>query len=262
MCIKRYEGRETSLTAYGPGLLQYNWHTPFVVAPGVDAADALLNLRNLATTAGTFQVKGAYQTAAVRSDAPDAPVDFTAGYATTEGFKHQRQSLAITDKLLVRFGTVHNLSAAGSGRCDVTPTFSLNECGRILAAGRVVVNPGEATTGTDTNTYPVGDWGTTVAFDKVMGGFVVEDNLALNLKYQLVCRTAIDPSKPGPWVVVEAGWTTPAVGNSERNTTALALPAGANAASNFFLQWGIQVTRTGTGNPGAILRLVVAGTVT
>ena len=76
----------------------------------------------------------------------------------------------------------------------------------------------------------------------------------------LECRTAQDPRLPTAWVTCEAGWDIPAVGNSARNTGALSAPAGANATTNFLIQWGLAVRKKSgaAGNPRAEIAIAVA----
>jgi hypothetical protein len=243
--------------SFGTGTA-YLWLTDFVLLHGVDTADALVNVRN---RVGNWQGKPAYQLASVRAEVPDAPALFSVGaQITTEGFTHFRQSVLSTNKLLVRLGVGYS-NTAGTllGAADVGATFALRGCGAKLGRADVDMLAGEV--GTDINYYPVGDWSPTVNFNKVMAVYSVEDNESNHLEYQLVVRTANDVRSPNLWQTVEAAWANPTVPNSERNSTALSLPAGANATTNLMMQFGLAARKraAATGNPRAVIRVMVVG---
>jgi hypothetical protein len=226
-------------------------YTPWMLCHGMSQVDALVNLRSLV---GNFQAKPCYQTAPVRPALPDAPVLFSAGaYASAAGYTHWRETLGLTTKMYIRFGAnVGNSTGTGLGSGELSLSFVPDSCAKLVGQGRVEVNPGSMTT-TDLSYFPIGDFVPAIGVDKVMAGFVVLDNEATYLEYQLVCRSAKDPRAPNAWQTVEAAYANPAAGNSERNTTALSLPAGAALSSNLLVQFGVAARKKSgaAGNPRA-----------
>ncbi len=237
---------------------RYFWLTGWVRCHGVTTADFLVNFRDLV---GSAQVKPAYQTAAVIPELPDSPTVITAGsYVTTASFTHFRETLSLTSKYWIRFGVAaSNTSGVALGSGDVGMQVALDQVPVVLGMEQIVINPGQIS-GTDTNVFEVGEWSPTVGLDKVMAAIAVMDNLSTYLELSLHVRTCKVPSQPNSWVQVEAAWDNPASGNSVRNTTALSLPAGANASTNFLFQLGMGVRKKSgaAGNPRA---QVVVGAV-
>ena len=232
---------------------RYFWLTEWIRCHGLSVADFLVNFRDLV---GSPQVKPAYQTAAVLKELPDSPTVITNGsYVTTASFTHFRESLSLTTKYWIRFGVAaSNTSGVALGSGEVEQQVTLDQIPEVLGAERLVINPGQIS-GTDTNVFEVGEWSPTVGLDKVMAAIAVMDNLSTYLEVSLHVRTCKVPSQPNGWVQVEAAWDNPASGNSARNTTALALPAGANASTNFLFQLGLGVRKKSgaAGNPRAEL---------
>ncbi len=256
-CSKIIRPPGGTTVSFGTGTA-YLWLTDWMVLHGLNTADALLNVRN---RVGNWQGKPAYQLAAVRAEVPDAPALFSSGsMITTEGFTHFRQTTLSTTKLLVRLGVGYsNTAGTVLGMADVGATYAVRGCGGTLGRADLDLLPGEV--GTDINYYPVGDWGPTVDFDKVMAVFSVEDNESSYLEYQLVVRTANDVRSPNTWQTVEAAWANPSTPNSERNATALSLPVGANATTNLLMQFGVAARKKSgaAGNPRAQVRALVVG---
>ncbi len=229
---------------------RYTWFTGWVRNHGIATADLMVNVRNIV---GACQVKPCYQTAAALIDYPDAPTVITAGsYLTAAGFGHFRETLGLTSKYWIRFGVASsNTSGVALGTADVVDLkVAYVDRSAEVGRGRVVINPGQIS-GTDTNYFELGEWTPTVGIDKVMAAIVFLDNESTYSEHQLVCRSAIDPRSPNAWQTMEAAWSNPAAGNSVRNTTALSVPAGANATTNFLLQFGLAVRKKSgaAGNP-------------
>ena len=256
-CSKILNPRGDVVVVYGTGL-RYTWLTPWMVAQGISAADALINLQNVT---GNFQCKPCYQTAEVLQRYPDAPAVFpSASYTSTEGYNHFRQTTTLTGKFWVRFGVAaNNTSGAALGSAEVELQTSVSQCGQQIGTGVVTINAGMIS-GTDINYFTITDFSPTIGLDEIMAAFVVMDNESDYLEYQLVCRSANDPRAPNAWQTMEASWANPSSGNSKRNTGALSAPAGANVTSNFLLQIGVAVRKKSGagGNPRAELHVAVA----
>ena len=256
-CNKVLGPRGEVIVVYGTGV-RYTWLTPWMLAHGMTAADALLNLQNVT---GNWETIPASQTAAVLQTHPDAPAVFpSASYTSTEGYNHFRESTTLTGKYWVRFGVASkNSSGASLGSAEVEMQTAVAQCGDNVGTGTVSVNPGMIS-GTDINYFPITGFDATIGLDKVMAAFAVMDNESDYLEYQLVCRTANDPRAPNAWQTMEASWTNPSSSNTLRNTGALSAPAGANASSNFLIQFGVAVRKKSGagGNPRAELHVAIA----
>jgi hypothetical protein len=238
--------------------LRYFWFTDWMPMHGMDAADFLMNTRELV---GNWQGKPCYQTAAVLPEFPDAPAVITSGaYVASATLTHFRDTVSTTTKYWIRFGVACNLSSGlALGSAQVQLHAAPNQCMEQVGSGRIVINPGMVTT-TDINYFEVGGWAPTSGLNKVMAALVVMNNESTYLEAQLVCRTAQDPRFPNAWLTCEAGWDNPASGNSARNTGALSAPAGANVTTNFLVQWGLAVRKKSgaAGNPRAEIAITVA----
>jgi hypothetical protein len=221
-CNRTFKPKGSYLSTYAVSAT-YFWATEWTPVVGMSLADVNLLLRNVD---GNYTAKPVYQTAAVRPDNPDAPVAFVSGaYVNTAGYTQFHESLSITDKLLIRFGVGYkNSSGTALGGAWTEPTVAVRQCGRVVGRGAAIINPGMIS-GTDLNYFPIGQFQPCVGLDKVMGAFVVMDNESTYLEYQLVIRTAKDPQAPNAWQTCEAGYSNPAAGNSERNTTLLSDPS-------------------------------------
>jgi hypothetical protein len=228
---------------------RYVWRTDWIRAHGVGAADFAMNVRNVV---GSGQAKPCYQTAAVLTDYPDAPAVISTGsYVAAAGWTHYRETLSLTTKAWVRFG-VASSNSAGTALGSVEADLVVSVLNRAYEVGALVIDvrPGQIS-GTDINYFVLGDWSPTLGIDTMMAAVVVLDNDSTYSENGLFCRTAIDPMQPNAWQGVEAAWNNPASGSSVRNTTALSLPAGANAATNLLVQFALGVRKKSgaAGNP-------------
>lgn len=235
------------LTAKGDTIVVYStstryvWMSDWIRAHGVGTADFGLNVRNVT---GSAQAKPCYQTAAVLPDYPDAPAAITAGsWVTTAGWTHFRETLGLTTKAWVRFGVaVSNTAGTSLGSVEADLVTSVLTRAYEVGALTIDIRPGQIS-GTDVNYFVLGSWTPTLGFDTVMAAIAVLDNDGTYMENGLFCRTAIDPMQPNAWQGVEAAWNNPAAGNSVRNTTALSLPAGANATTNLLVQFALGVRK-------------------
>ncbi|MEQ1569633.1 MAG: hypothetical protein ABMA64_28620 [Myxococcota bacterium] len=251
--------RGVQLQTYSPNP-SYVWLTDFVLAAGLSLADVNLFLRSVS---GSFQAKPVYQTATVRAENPDTPTVFPVGALTSApGYTLFHQPLAFSGSLLVRFGLVYqNSSGTALGSAWADAPVAVRQCASVVASGRSLVQPG-ATSTTDVNYVPLGDFQPAVGLDKVMGAFVVLDNEGQHLEYQLAIRSAKDVRAPNPWFNAEGTvWSNPAVPNTERNTTSITLPTGVNLTNSMFFQMGLAYRKKSgaTGNPRAQISAVTAG---
>jgi hypothetical protein len=249
-CGRTFSGKDENVIVFST-TGRFVWFTDWMPLLGMTAADFQANLRNIV---GTWEAKPAYQTAAVLPELPDAGTVISAGaYEGTAKFAHWRETLGITNKYWIRFGMAcKNNSGFLLGSADVRLQVAPNQCVAMVGSGRWSINPAMLTT-TDVNYLELGGWTPTSGLDKFMAGLVVMNNESNYLETQIVCRTAQDPRQPNAWVTCEAGYDTPAAGNSVRNTGALTAPAGANVSTNFLIQWGLAVRKKSgaAGNPRA-----------
>ncbi|MCB9698728.1 MAG: hypothetical protein H6738_18245 [Alphaproteobacteria bacterium] len=256
-CNKLLNAKGDSIVVYGTST-RYTWTTGWMLVHGMGEVDVLLNVRDVT---GNWQGKPCYQTATALPELPDSPTVFSGGsYVSSAGFTHFRETLSITDKYWIRFGVAaSNTSGVNLGSAQVDMQVSHSQCGSQVALVKAVIHPGMIS-GTDTNVFEAGDFTPTIGFSKVMAAIVVMNNLSDYLEDQLFVRTANDPRAPNDWVACEAGWSNPASGNSQRNTTALSAPGGASVTSYLLMQFGIGARqKSGAGgNPRAEMYVAIA----
>lgn len=242
----------TSVTAaFYPGT---SWR-PITPIDEVDFAQNVLSID------GPGECKPGYQVAVARTDKVSGGTAITTGsYTSATGFLQYREALSSTSasNAFVRFGTMARLQAGQSGqsRILVETDVTMDTCGAVLGAKQIEVQP--FMSGVDDANTPVftlTDWAATLGVAKLKGIIIVMNNENTSFEYALLVRTCIDRSQPGAWVNLEAAYTNPATGNSERNTGELTIPAGANFSTRSWYQVGIGVRKKSgsTGNPRCML---------
>lgn len=257
-CVTVLPSVELSLHTYTT-TVQHVPTTDWVPALGVDAAAVALNLRNLT---GQFGGRPYYETADVSTDKPNAPTDFSAAVASSAGYTNYRQTLSITSSFWVRFGAAHaNASGTTLGTAEVGLQVTLQSCSRMFGTAQFSIHPGTVSS-SDINVFTATNWEPAVGLAKLMAAITVMNNASTYLEYQLYMRTALDQRAPNGWVAMEGGtWTNPSTANTERNTTALSVPAGANITDNVWFQLGVAFRKKSGagGNPQADIAIVSAG---
>jgi hypothetical protein len=254
------EGGTAELSAYGTSP-RYFWLTDWGLAMGTTEADAVMKL---AAVTGNGEGKPCRQFAAVRPEGAEDPEVWVDGaYSNSETFVHFHDALTVSSFMLVRYGLAFkNSTGTGLGAATGACRYSVARCGRTFGAASFELNTSMLTSDTGQQlVVPIGDFQPAVGLDKVMAGLVIGDNASTYLETMLMIRTAIDRRGPNSWVEVEAAWHNPAAGNSERNTTALTIPAGANLTDNFLVQLGLGLRKkaSAAGNPRATIQVVGAG---
>lgn len=145
---------------------------------------------------------------------------------------------------------------SGQSTLQVEMDIAVDDCGAVLGARQLAVQPFmNGTVDADTSYEPITDWASTLKVDKLKLMALVLDNQNTAFEYMFVVRSAVDRMKPGSWIALEAAWTNPAAGNSERNTGELAIPAGANFATRSVYQVGVGLRKKSgsSGNPRCMI---------
>lgn len=217
------------IEVHGPGV-SYRWLTKWVLAEGLSGVDALVQVRH---PTGGWRGTPCWQACAVRPAEPDAPALFDGD--VLEGTGLFRAEPDLDRRFLVRFGLA-STADEGHGSAQVEVRFAYDQCAQLLGAGRFAVTQG-LVSGGDVAAFPIGDWTPRAAVGHLRGAFTVVDHGG-GLELGLGLRAANDPQAPGPWRLVEDGWTAPCDGHSERNTGRL----GADA-DRYFVQAGLLVRR-------------------
>ena len=170
---------------------------PIIAGPWMLAAgtDHLRMMRSIKGTSGsTLTTQGAYQTADVLTDEPDAWVA-SGGTRTGNGYDTTDVDLSsVTDKLWIRAGIVASSTAQDDGSAELVAMTESK--GRILAARQVNCGPTPGTTNHDiaiSGPIPL------VGLSKVMAALQVEhqgNNAYVYPTYRLLTN---DPRAGGAW---------------------------------------------------------------
>jgi hypothetical protein len=258
-CGKLFSPKSQEIQTYTTSE-NYMWLTDYVLAPGTSHVDFLVLLREVT---GNFQAKPCFQSADVQPENPNSPNLITTGsYTNSNGYIGYHETASFTSALLVRHGLAYkNSTGTALGSAIAQLTVASRQCGEVIGTDSTMIQPGMTTT-TDINYVPIGKFKPIVGLDQLMGAFVIIDNESTYLEYQLAIRTAKDPRAPHSWQTMEAAWANPEEGNSERNSTLLSIPAGANLTANMYFQAGIAFRKKSgaAGNPRAQIQAIVAAT--
>jgi hypothetical protein len=259
-CTQLIDGGSQELVIFGSGT-RYYWYTDFMLAAGMTDCDARLNLRNVVANG---QGKPCRQFARVRAENPEDPEVWVDGaYTNVEAFTPFHDTLSVTDMLLVRFGVAFsNSSGSALGSANAGCVYTFKRCGRVFGSANLSLYTNMLTADTgQTLVLELGGWHPAAGLTKLMAGLMVGDNSSTYLETILMLRSAVDPRAPNAWVEVEAAWNNPAAGFSERNTTALNVPAGINLTDNFLVQAGVGLRKksAAAGNPRAMIQAMCAG---
>lgn len=225
-------------TFTGANSLRFEAFTEWMPVIGLDKLKAILRLRSLTNQ---FQCQLAYQTAAVRTDNPDAWATLDQLTSTDRCTGVLDVSSALAGKFYVRFGLAYNISSGSTNsQADATLQLSYDACGMV--AGGVTLQA----LAPDTSNYfaPVTGWIQAIDAAKVLAAILVS-GVVNNFQCRLTYRTAtVDTGVIADnWAVVnlEAGWHT---GNGEFNTTLLTLPTGVGQSGRIddkmWIQFGLQ----------------------
>jgi hypothetical protein len=192
---------------------------------------------------GSFQARPGYQVAVVRPDNPADPTGL--GTATiTEGWTRFAPTAPdFSGQFFWRPGIMASCVSGSFGQADVQLDVQLNTKGELLGTHKIEVQPLN-----DSNTtipiHPITGWFPALGLTYVRAAMVFMNNTETDtMLTRLYFRGANDLGAPAEaWTALEAADPTPA-GNSERNTTKLAIGAGGN-----YVQLGLGTYKT-SGNP-------------
>lgn len=198
----------------------YEWFTEWLPCDGVDAIRAVLKAKQ---AGANFAWQLAIQYAPVRVDEPDAPS--TLGNQTTGSNEMQTGDISVSattpSKRLFRLGIAYS-SASGVTQGDVSLVASWKSVATPLGARRVTL----AVADTGTKYEVLTDWMPATFMSKVKAVFMLNSitGATSQLRYRLAIQTAgTSVQQPNAWTDLEAGWTTPSVTYSERNTGELSV---------------------------------------
>ena len=235
-CGGLIDGAMRPLVTYGT-VVQYAWLTDFTLALGTTEDSAVMNLRNVVSN---FEGKPCRQFAKVHADNPEDPEVWNDGtYTNTQGNTQFQDTLSVTTMLLVRRGIAFkNSTGTGLGSANAGCRFGFARCGQTFGQAALSLSSNMLTSDTGQQlVIEIGGWQRAAGLDKIMAALMIGDNTSTYLETQLVMRSAIDHRAPNAWVDCEGGtWNNPAAGYSERNTSALSIPAGVDLANNFLVQ--------------------------
>lgn len=251
MCENTTTGPLQRLVSYSKTNAVFTPTSKWMPVSGL-ADDILFNLLQQSLD-GTFTAQPGIQLARVRPDNPELPMA-VGSVSSSNGYESSTYSatgLNIGDFFYWRFG-VFGVSTDGFGQADVRLSVSFDSRGKILGRQSIDVQP--FNDNTQTAVYPISGWHPVVAAKNVKAAFVIADNQYATLRYRLFMRSADDSSAPNAWTALEAGWTAPPVGNSERNTGEILL--GASGAARF--QLGVGVMKNGTSETRATIHVASA----
>lgn len=195
------------------------WFFDWMPAIAMDEAFAILKMWN---TINNFRASLVVQTAAVRTDKPDAPtlIGSLVNQAADDEYFFTAAAIdlatLVAGKTYVRFGVAHDMSTGSSvGQSDVTLQLSYRQCGSLQApwVGHLI-----ATSSTNQFT-PISGWLPAQSVLKVTGT-IAFTSLTGALRIVLTYRTALaTPELPDAWNTTGLG--TPITTAGFTNTTEL-----------------------------------------
>ena len=208
---------------------------------GLDVIKAIMTLRSVLVSAGTFSGQLAMQTAAVRTDNPDAwavvaGLSASAASGATADASSTSISIATTTalKAWVRFGVTFSSGAAG-GAADVGLAVSYAACGSTVGnwKGQLVADSATDSFVAITPFLP------SILADKIKAAIIVSSVTGTFTCRIVVRYAAVLTDVPGAWVN-----TTDTNSNTERNTGEITLSNGAN----MYVQIGLAYSASGGGH--------------
>lgn len=230
--------RHLATTLSGVNSPRYEAYTDWIPVMGLDKIKALLRLQGLTNQ---FQCQLAYQTAAVRTDQPDA-------WSTLDQMTTVDRCTGVIDitsatagKFYIRFGIAYNLSSGSTNsQADVSLQVSYDACGAIVGSTTLqLLAP-------DTSNYYMAVTGWIRAIDAAkVRAAILASGVVGNFQCRLTYRTAqIDPATVSDnWGTVNIE-SSPHAGNGEFNTGELTLPTGPGQTGRIddkmWIQFGIQ----------------------
>lgn len=228
----------------GGGSIRFEPTTEFMLATGLDKVKARLLMKALS---GNFQALLGIQTAAVRTDNPNA----WATLGSMTNVDACTDVITVTSStasaLYARFGIGYNLSSGTTlGGADVGVQLASISCGEVAGSTTLQL------IAVDTNPYyvPVTDWLPSLPIAKVKAGFVVTGSVN-GFKCRLCYRAATVSPEAVTVAWGLANLESYSSGDGERNTGELPLPTGVGVTGRIddkmFVQFGIEFTGTSAG---------------
>lgn len=224
---------------------------------GVDSIKAILRFFALTNQ---FQGQVAIQTAACRTDSPDAWTALDQAASSDRCTGNLDVSSYTASKLYLRLGVAYSLSSGSTNsQADVGLRVAVKACGAIVGSATLqCLAP-------DTSNYfaPVTRWMPASEAAKVKAALLVSGVVG-NFRCRLTYRSAqIDPTSVSDnWAAVdlEASWHT---GNGEFPTGELTLPTGVGVSGRIddkmWIQFGLQYS-VSSGTAGQATVSVVTAT--
>lgn len=233
--------------------------------PGIPGTlDFVGEIENIVQGTGgaAVECKPALQTAAVRSDRPDAPGLISAGSAITAAATptHYEETPSLGSKNHFRRGWGCKLTSGSLAVVSLRQHTSAPTCGQVLAPVMVVVDPLNA--GTDIVLNLISPVLVALNVSKVKAALVFQDNVNDKLEWRLHGRAFNDRAAPGAWTALGSGWTAPASGDSELNTGEIDLVTALSLSSYQWLELALGTRKTAGGDPNSRCNILVHPIVT
>lgn len=241
--------RHLSTNLSGANSVVHEAFTDWIPVMGLDSVRALLRF---AALTNQFQGQLAYQTAATRTDQPDAWGVLDQVTSTDRCTGSISLSGVTANKFYIRFGIAYNLSSGSTNsQADVSLQLSYSICGSLVGTATLqALAP-------DTSNYfaPVTGWMPAADAAKVLAALLVSGVVG-NFQCRLTYRTAQLETAvvTDNWATInlEAGWHT---GNGSFNTGQLTLPTSGNGRTDdkMWIQFGLQFSvSSGTGGQATV----------
>ena len=242
--------REINVSATNTSLT-YVPMTEWRLATGIDVFRAVDKLRNNTT----LKIQGAYRTAAVRPDKPDAWQTFGAETSTTGARCEGTIAITTTSKFYVQWGLGYAVTAGQSfGKADLMQQVSFNQCGRLVGTRTYDINIGIDGQSFDA---PVTEWMLAAHVSKFKMAVVMTnvDKLDLEPIYQVCNASTEDPANESAWYPTGSVITTGGASVYETCTTDFDITA--DVANRTWVRFGLRAT-TNALNTRAVGRVTVA----
>jgi hypothetical protein len=236
------------LTAVSTSEWQVEWMSPWMPSIGVDTLSAVI--KNKAVQGG-IQTRLVIQTAAVRTDVPDAPSLLEASWHSGAG-EYSTGALSVSShngsKFFFRIGVAYQAVTNAPGQANVWLDLCTVACGEVVGTtSRDLVS-----SGTTSRFAPLTRWIPAVLAQEVMAAMVVNGATG-GFRCQLTWRSAATSREsPGSWATgFEGAWHS---GDGEWNSGEKTPSPG----TDMWVQLGVEYSLSSAGEGGASITFAIA----
>jgi hypothetical protein len=211
----------------------YKWVPKTGIFPVANGASVSASIYTI-NKAGSIEVQLAAQYFAVRPDKFDT-YELLGSAITTDTRTPVIDTLAAGSELWAQLGYYYKGAGSAEGMIEIGMDLAIHQCIQIIGARRLVIPPTLTASNSDDDALIelLTDWVPAVGTPKIKVGSAAKSVRNGDLRDIIIYRTATDRTAPNTWqFALEAGYSTPGTGNSERNTGELS----PTVTSSYWLQ--------------------------